>query len=608
MIPATITCVSTRGASVRAELDAFLTRELRDLARADAEHWIKSLRAVPYDGRTMRERFTYRGDSLWWFTELYLQRMRRLETATATLIALNAARDQHGPASLVIETDDLVVRDVAHTFGRTRDLPVETRGRPIERLRHARPSYLAGLTATLSPLRPTTTIEQPGKSAVAVFVHTALAPPRGASGRPSRSYLRQLVETLGERVGRDNVRCITFGRRGYRQRFLDRAASPTTPPRWPRATPIERFAPEGALTGALDLWRRRSLLAHEIVTGKGVRAAGRVRQDDLWPVLRRELEAVALLQWPWAARAMDEAAAALFAITPEVVVVTADATARGRAIVLEARRRRVPTVGVQHELLTDFDAAYAHEPDELQPMDGDRGFPLADRLLVFDQTAARRLDEVGHVPAPRITVTGHPRMDALRVAQLTRMDDRDREAFRRQLGVHPAQRLAVLVARIEALGPMLPAILSTAAARTDVFVAIKTHPSDLPDGFGTLAEAQAHLAVVPDSVDLARLLAAADGVITHESMVAVDALSIGIPTLVVGPPEHTAPLVDAGIMLNATSAQAIPGALNSLLRDEAFRRRLARIVSGSASETAVRGAARTVDRAVDAILSTKTAE
>ena len=75
--------------------------------------------------------FTYRGDSLGWFTELYLQRMRRLEAATATVVALGAACDQLRPASLTVETDDLVIRDAAHTFGRTRGVSVDTRGGPV---------------------------------------------------------------------------------------------------------------------------------------------------------------------------------------------------------------------------------------------------------------------------------------------------------------------------------------------------------------------------------------------------------------------------------------------------------------------------------------------
>ena len=62
----------------------------------------------------------------------------------------------------------------------------------------------------------------------------------------------------------------------------------------------------------------------------------------------RSLPAIALLQWPWSARAMDEAGAALDVLSPAVVLTYAEAGGWGRALMLEARRRGIPSVGLQH--------------------------------------------------------------------------------------------------------------------------------------------------------------------------------------------------------------------------------------------------------------------
>src|SRR5262245_10695480 len=183
MIGAVLTCTGGRGASSTSDLSTYLTPHVREIVRAETEAWIKRLRLVSYDGQSMRERFTYRQDSLWWFTEIHLSNTRRLETALATILALEAARDEHSPAAIAIETDDLVVRDAAHTFGRTHQLPVETRGRRLERQRHARTTYLAGLTATLSRARPAAPVFLPAATTVAAFVRTSFA---GAAKRPDR--------------------------------------------------------------------------------------------------------------------------------------------------------------------------------------------------------------------------------------------------------------------------------------------------------------------------------------------------------------------------------------------------------------------------------------
>src|SRR5690606_32707211 len=67
------------GASERLALSQLLTPDIRERVRAEGNRWIKDLRLVPYGESTMRGRFTFRGDSLWWFTEIYLHKMRRLE-------------------------------------------------------------------------------------------------------------------------------------------------------------------------------------------------------------------------------------------------------------------------------------------------------------------------------------------------------------------------------------------------------------------------------------------------------------------------------------------------------------------------------------------------
>ena len=88
---ARVSLISSAGSRVDRDLDAFLTPALRERARDDANQFIKRLRLVPYGTETMRTRFTYRGDSLWWFTELYLHKMRRIDTALSVVHALDAA-------------------------------------------------------------------------------------------------------------------------------------------------------------------------------------------------------------------------------------------------------------------------------------------------------------------------------------------------------------------------------------------------------------------------------------------------------------------------------------------------------------------------------------
>ncbi len=162
------------------------------------------------------------------------------------------------------------------------------------------------------------------------------------------------------------------------------------------------------------VWRERHQTRRALWASADLRARAVIRGCDCWPVVRDELAGIALLQWPWSARAMDEAAAALDACRPRVVVTYAEAGGWGRAIVLESRRRGIPSVGLQHGFIYRHWLNYLHEPDEMaadveQPED--RGFPSADAHAALrrvrgapprrQRTLPRRFARRDRQPAPR---------------------------------------------------------------------------------------------------------------------------------------------------------------------------------------------------------------
>ena len=596
----TITCVSAQGAARALDADALLTPDRRDQARVDANAWIKSLRLATYDGRTMRERFTFRGDSLWWFTELYLHKMRRLDAAVETALALDAAMEAESPARLAVESNDAVVREVAQTFGAARRVPLEVRGHEARASRRGWPGYLVGLTARLSRLRPAEPVRLDKPPAVAAFVHTAFWRRMPDESVNQEGYIGPTLDALARRLGAGDLFCVGVGpRRNFRAR---RWWDPLTAPDEVRAiTPIERLAPRSALAPAMHLWSERRTLAQAIVAGDGIRAAGVWRGLDLWPVLRRELEAVALVQWPWSARAMDEAAAALAQLTPERVVTYAEAGGWGRALMLEARRAGVRSIGLQHGFIYRHWLNYLHEPDELEPRGADRGFPAPDRTLVFDGYAARHLRNAGHLPAASIVVTGSPRLDEL-VARFATIDDDARRETRRAFAVRDDGRLLVLAAKRSELGRTLNALVDAVAARPDVRLVIKTHPAETPAVYEAAVAAIPNVTVAPAEAELARLLAACDGLVTRNSTVAIDGLAVGVPALVVGLPGNLSPFVEAGVMLGARSPGEIGARLETLLYDQDARRSLAAAARDFRQQHDMRADGRAAERAADAIL------
>ena len=72
----------------RVQLRDYLDATLETRSTASEYGWIKALREIEVDGQPLRRRFTLRGDSLWWFAELYLHKQQVILGVFRTILAL----------------------------------------------------------------------------------------------------------------------------------------------------------------------------------------------------------------------------------------------------------------------------------------------------------------------------------------------------------------------------------------------------------------------------------------------------------------------------------------------------------------------------------------
>ena len=57
------------------------------------------------------------------------------------------------------------------------------------------------------------------------------------------------------------------------------------------------------------MWRERQAHLHALLASDDLHRRAVIRDCDCWPIVREQLLGVAWLQWPWAARTMDQVAA-----------------------------------------------------------------------------------------------------------------------------------------------------------------------------------------------------------------------------------------------------------------------------------------------------------
>ena len=570
MIDGTIR-IWTRSGERSVPLAAYLDASAEEAAHRDAYAWIKSLRYARVEGTPFRERFTLRGDSLWWFTEIYLHKQRAIVDVYRAIAAIEALVEREQPAKLQVTTSSVVVQHVLPLVAQSRGVRMAAGVVPGWNMRLRRLRWRARIltiAAWASRLRARRAPATPPPR-VAAFIHRAFWRSGGEDGT-AESYIGPVLKAIADRVG---ASALTFVGVGPSVNFRAR--------RWWMAlesgvrdavVPVERYAPWSALQDARRVWGGRTANFQALIRSADLRSAATIRGFDCWPIVREQLAGVALLQWPWSARTMDEAAAALDSLQPSSVVTYAEAGGWGRALILESRRRKIPSIALQHGFIYREWLNYLHEPDEMEPRSGDPGFPAPTMTLVFDEYAAHHLRERARLPPGSLRVTGSPRLDAL-IASMSSLSADDIARAKQDAGVGVEETMVLVTTKEQEARHVLPALVAAAASLPGVRLVIKPHPAETPAAYQGAAN-HAAVTVLAPSTPLAPLLAACRAVVTVNSTVALDAGIAGIPALVIGLPNNLSPFVDAGALAGASTTADIAPQLERVLYDEGFKQQL----------------------------------
>src|SRR5688572_12398315 len=594
--------IESGGGARSVRLADYLDAAGEEAAAEEAYAWIKALRHAGVDGETFRRRFTYRGDSLWWFAELYLHKERSILTLFRATRAAECLFDRERPLAIEVGRAGAAVRTAVSGVAAARRIRcAPARGSSPRRraMMRARSAALA-LGAMASPGRPATR-PRLASPRVAAFVHRAFWKRGATDDGGAEAYIGPVLKALEARLPAEAVRYVGIG---PSTNFRARRWWAPAPSRSDRVVPIEQIVPRDALRESWDLWKNRHAVRRALAGSDDIRAAAVIRGCDCWPVVRDVLDGVALLQFPWSARAMDEAAAALDAFRPAVVVTYAEAGGWGRALALEARRRDIPLAGLQHGFIYRHWLNYRHEPDELPPPSpgsADAGFPRPSLTLVFDEYAAAHLTEAARFPRDAIAVTGSPRLDALS-ADAAALTPQAIDAARTSAGAGGGEPLVVIVSKYTEIQRVLAPLLDAVRRLGGVRAVIKTHPAETAAPYEAAAHGIDSVRVLPASARLARLVRAARAVVTVNSTVAIDALTLGIPALTVGLPNNLSPFAEAGAMAGAAAPEEIGPPLERVLYDEGFRQQIGAAAGALVARYRLAPDGRAAERSANAIL------
>jgi hypothetical protein len=600
MSEATLT-LSCRGARKTVSLSTYLTPAGEQGAHQDAYSWIKALRRLPLGGSTFRDRFAARNDSLWWFTEIYLHKERAVLEVFRTINAFETLIASERPDGIEVSSASVVTRHLIASASATMSIPGGERVSDASWWRRLAALDARARRLTLSAYAtPDRYKRAPANSAhprVAVFIHRAFWKDGGDEGS-AESYIGPVLDELKRLAGSDAIRYVGVG---PQTNFRERRRWTLLGSSSHAVVPVERYAPMARLQASRAIWRERYRYFRQMTREKAFRAAAQIRNVDCWPIVREQLAGVAWLQWPWSVRAMDEAAAALDTLRPASVLTYAEAGGWGRALLLEARRRGIPSIGLQHGFIYRQWLNYLHEPDEMRSEGDTGGFPVPTVTLVFDAYAAEHLRQSGRFAPERVRVTGSPKLDSL-VDGMSRVSSEAIARIRRDVNAAMDDVIVLLTTKQREAAHILPALVSAAETVPNVLLLIKPHPGETADVYASVATGRSRVRIAPKDAPLGPLLAASRVLVTVNSTVALDAAVAGVPALVVGLPNNLSPFVEAGMLAGAESTTEIQGQLERVLYDEGFRQQLDRARRACLERYAMKSDGEAARRSAEAVL------
>jgi hypothetical protein len=301
-------------------------------------------------------------------------------------------------------------------------------------------------------------------------------------------------------------------------------------------------------------------------THSGFRSQFGLENVAFLPPLYTELQRAFATTLPNCAAMLVAAADLIEVHQPDAVAATYETGPYQRALIVEARRRSIPTLGLTHGVILDTHYDYMHKgvAPSLDPQV--TAFTIPDVTCTWGAASQKSLTISGHYPGDAVKVTGSWRHDAVR-------DGLDPARQSRSNGRVP--RVLILSAGQHVAHYVETALASLPQACEAV---VRLHPADDPEPvLKTLRRAGAE-EFFQQGGPLDEQLAQADVVVSQWSTAVSEAILQGKPTVLVdlyGLPGYEA-YVRYQACLLATTSQQLAEAIGSALDDTAVRNQLSK--------------------------------
>jgi len=165
-------------------------------------------------------------------------------------------------------------------------------------------------------------------------------------------------------------------------------------------------------------------------------------------------------------------------VKPSVIIMHDEYGALQLSIINAAKKLGIPTISLQHGLITDNLLPYVHKPEHVKNNNQDLIFPLPNKMCVWSKNVKENLMRFGNFPSSIPIVTGDPKVDFLPNA----MKSFDSSEIKRKYKI-PEEKKIILFAtenlpKKEERDFVAKTVISTMKNLKNSHLIIKPHPNE----------------------------------------------------------------------------------------------------------------------------------
>jgi UDP-N-acetylglucosamine 2-epimerase len=298
----------------------------------------------------------------------------------------------------------------------------------------------------------------------------------------------------------------------------------------------------------------------------------------LWPLLKDKYKFLITNRFPEAIKYIEIAKNLIKQENPSAVLPVDETGMYSRAILVAAKENKIPTLGMQHGIISKESFEYIHLPKEISKDSSHKSpfCPIPDKTFVYGDYTKKLLIKEGNYPQKTIEVTGQPRYDFI-----SKVDNIfKKEEVYKKFNLDPQKKLVIFATEAledEESGDLPNAVIQGIKELDPVNFIIKLHPREYKEQYykSLLKKHNVSAKVIRD-YNTFKLLYACDTVIIMHSTIGLEAAMFNKPVVAVNVTglQDVFPYIEKGIAIGAYKKSEVSKTIKKALYDKKTKKNL----------------------------------